>query len=747
MSGLDLVVDATKRHPDQSGLQKHAATLLSILAQCGVPGVGEKLFELGCVDMLIAQLQEEGQSPELLSLRLAALNAMVKNVEGAAQAVVDGGGIAAITTAMWNNNSSANVVAAGMSLLSSCNTTNGFAEAMRACNGIDIVLALMTTHAFDERVASAAASILAVTCSTEDVNACLTSLRATIDANDSTGTADLLNRLANLMSIDVLHEDSELIGRVAALVQEAMRAFPDSDAVNNAGLRVLAEIAAHDNTFAQQFLNDGTTFNYAFDVLKTDPTNISRMLPALIMLGACASNAKVAQNMVDNGAIGALLNAIRMNPNNPAVQCRSVDVLRALGESLGASKFIEQGGLKALLEALEVANKHQTASLASRVLDSLAILSTAEKEFADAFLNSHGMTLLSETMEVFSNDEDVLSKIAKLMKVLAEVTGKIEKILSSQQYKDLVKIMGMHPELLDFSMECLKFMSLAIGDPKLLDILAQTGSIAAVQAMLGLHADCAPLVAACDAIMDASGNADFENLTAGEATDQLRQAVASGASGDIASALKAIGQLAVLDSAAKSEMVEGLGTFDDVIGIVAGMDPPFDMKIMNAAVGAMSQMPMNDMIVKMLLETNSIAKLLEAMRQAPNDTELLLKVVRVLGKMSVNDDLKQAIVDAGGIELVLWCMGAHQSHALLMGACCTALANFAFNSSEIATQIVQKDGIPIVENVMQVNEAEDRVLANSLQVLSNLMFKNDEHKKLICAACGDEIVHMMRCVK
>jgi hypothetical protein len=174
------------------------------------------------------------------------------------------------------------------------------------------------------------------------------------------------------------------------------------------------------------------------------------------------------------------------------------------------------------------------------------------------------------------------------------------------------------------------------------------------------------------------------------------------------------------------------------------MNPPFDMDVMQAAVGAMDQMPMNDMTIQMLLQTNSIAKLLEAMRQSPNDTALLLKVVRVLGKMSINDELKNAIVAAGGVDLVIWCMGAHQEHSLLMVACCTALANFAFNSHEVANDIVAKNGIHVVENIMQVNLNEHRVLANALQVLSNLMFKNDEHKKTICTVCGDEIVHMIR---
>ena len=79
-----------------------------------------------------------------------------------------------------------------------------------------------------------------------------------------------------------------------------------------------------------------------------------------------------------------------------------------------------------------------------------------------------------------------------------------------------------------------------------------------------------------------------------------------------------------------------------------------------------------------------------------------------------------------------------------MSSCCTALANFAFNSIECATRIVEHGGVDAVETVMQKNEHVNRVLASALQVLSNLMFKNDGNKRLICTVCGDEIVHMLR---
>jgi hypothetical protein len=102
-------------------------------------------------------------------------------------------------------------------------------------------------------------------------------------------------------------------------------------------------------------------------------------------------------------------------------------------------------------------------------------------------------------------------------------------------------------------------------DPKLLEMLAQKGAIAAVQNLSGMHADFQPMVDACIVIMEASGNADFQNLTAQEATGALRQAVAQGDTGEISRSLKNIGQLAVLDSGARGEMVEDLGECNEMI--------------------------------------------------------------------------------------------------------------------------------------------------------------------------------------
>ena len=51
--------------------------------------------------------------------------------------------------------------------------------------------------------------------------------------------------------------------------------------------------------------------------------------------------------------------------------------------------------------------------------------------------------------------------------------------------------------------------------------------------------------------------------------------------------------------------------------------------------------------------------------------------------------------------------------------------------------------MPAVEAVMQ-NQLDQMSLFKMFNDAFNLMFSNDEHTRIICKSCGDEIVHMIR---
>ena len=81
--------------------------------------------------------------------------------------------------------------------------------------------------------------------------------------------------------------------------------------------------------------------------------------------------------------------------------------------------------------------------------------------------------------------------------------------------------------------------------------------------------------------------------------------------------------------------------------------------MLGSAVLALEQVPINANTANDLLESNCVEKLLGAMRQYPDNVELLLKCIRILGKMAINDLLKPAIIQSGGVELVIAAMNKH----------------------------------------------------------------------------------------
>ena len=191
------------------------------------------------------------------------------------------------------------------------------------------------------------------------------------------------------------------------------------------------------------------------------------------------------------------------------------------------------------------------------------------------------------------------------------------------------------------------------------DILSQTGALSSMSTIQDMHADDPELLHLCEQVLVASGNADFEHLTADEATDKLKQAHASGEG--LADALANVAKLAVLDGEARNLMMnEDLGTFDEVVGIVGELKgPPFDIAVLDSAVSALDQVPINANTAKLIVESGCIDKLLDAMKQYPDNIELLLKCIRILGKMAINDTMKPAIISSGGVELVIAAMVKH----------------------------------------------------------------------------------------
>ncbi len=664
--GLELILQAIQTHDGNTNLQREAALLCKHLAT--IPKIASKMVELGIMEALLGMVGADSETPGLLAIRLNTLSSLAASSDRAIQQLRAAGGIATVLNAMRNNTTSSDVCREGMKLLSACGRAEGFVEDLRAADGVNVVLAVMTSHAFDDDIDG---EVLGLVASKRDVLNILEALDRAKANGDVAEVANLLSYLANYMQVDGLHaSEVELAGPVMEAVRAAMEAFPDSDAVCSSGFRVLAEMVCHDegNTIAKALQDEGQVIK-AIDILKNDSANVARVLPALVMLEACACDRDVAIALAGDGIVNALVNAFRNNKSNPTLQARAVSTLAALSQGLPCCQdFLEAGGLSALVEMLQIANQNGTSSVAQKVLEALIDQCSPEsgkseedcKVFSEAFL-SHpkGMSTANESTDVFADEEGVLASVAKLLRVLAAATGKAELVFGSPTFKSIIQALRAHPEMRDLAFECVALVALAAGDVKMQDILSQTGALSSMSTIQDMHADDPELLHLCEKVLVASGNADFEHLTADEATDKLKQAHASGEG--LADALANVAKLAVLDGEARNLMMnEDLGTFDEVVGIVGELKgPPFDIAVLDSAVSALDQVPINANTAKLIVESGCIDKLLDAMRQYPDNIELLLKCIRILGKMAINDTMKPAIISSGGVELVIAAMVKH----------------------------------------------------------------------------------------
>ena len=787
--GLELILESLKTHGGNANVKRHAVELCKYLASD--PNVAKKMAKLDMIEVLLGNIATTGESIDSLVDSLDTLKAISLAANDSLSRIRAANGIGTVITAIRTNSTSPDVCCSGLALLSKLGEQVGFVDDLEASGGVDVILSLMTTHAFDERVQGSV--VLSHVASKETILSLLQDIeKAQTDGNVSE-ISTLLNNLANYMQVEGLHAPQlELIGPVMERVYSTMQAFPDSDAISNSGLRVLAELAKFDyeNTVAKALQDEGQLMK-AMDILKNDSMNASRVLPALALIDACANDETVSKALVNDGLVNALVSAFRNNTSNTSVQLKALSTLSSICKSMpSCEEFVEMGGISAFLEMLQIANMNGTNAAAKKILDSFIDLCSPDldrtrdacKTFGESFL-SHpkGVVTVEDSTVVFSDDEEVLAAVAKFLRLLAEAIEDNEKVFGSSLFESIVKVSKLHPEMSKLASECISLVLVAAGDTKMQDILSNTGALSSVSMIQELHNDIPQLMQLCDSVLIASGNAGFEHLTAKEATKQLKEAHVSGDQISLAKALSTVATLSVLDGDARGLMMEDeLGTFNEVIGIVGEVmqEETIDEGVLDSAVSALDQVPMNYATVNLIAESDIVARLCHAMRQHPDNIELLLKSIRILGKMCINDKLKPKIVNSGGVDLVIQTMRRHsvslnkylyyalhlliallliielthlfsfhtipQENGPLMSACCTALANLAFNSIDTAKKIVHNGGVDAVEAVMQKNAHVDQVLARALQVLSNLMFKNDENKRLICKICGDEIVHMIR---
>jgi hypothetical protein len=163
-----------------------------------------------------------------------------------------------------------------------------------------------------------------------------------------------------------------------------------------------------------------------------------------------------------------------------------------------------------------------------------------------------------------------------------------------------------------------------------------------------------------------------------------------------------------------------------------------------AIANTLATLGLNGKNLNAIVENGGIEAIIEAIRQNPNNRNLLLILLTLLERISRQDQYKERIAVAGGVQVVLdIAMALHIDHEQITLKSLSILANLALNNEPNIDRIMDGGGVKHIEAAMNQWETVPRPLENSMCALSNLMHGSDENKLIIGKTCGDEIVRIV----
>jgi len=163
-----------------------------------------------------------------------------------------------------------------------------------------------------------------------------------------------------------------------------------------------------------------------------------------------------------------------------------------------------------------------------------------------------------------------------------------------------------------------------------------------------------------------------------------------------------------------------------------------------AIANTLATLGLNGKNLKAIVDNGGIEAIIAAIRANPNNRNLLLILLTLLERISRQDQYKERIATAGGIDVVLnIAMALHIDHEQITLKSLSILANLALNHDKNIDRIMEGGGVTHIESAMNQWEAVPRPLENSMCALSNLMHGSDANKLVIGKTCGDEIVRIV----
>ncbi|CAH1254616.1 ARMC6 [Branchiostoma lanceolatum] len=158
----------------------------------------------------------------------------------------------------------------------------------------------------------------------------------------------------------------------------------------------------------------------------------------------------------------------------------------------------------------------------------------------------------------------------------------------------------------------------------------------------------------------------------------------------------------------------------------------------------LSRLAVRNEFCQAIVDLGGLDLVLNAMRENVRHQALASRGISLLKAIAGNDDVKTKIVQAGGMELIITALNIHIGVALVCEEGCAALCALALRNTDNAKAIMAANGAETVVQAMKVHMDKSSVQKQGCMALRNLVSRSREFAEPILELGAEAVINEAR---
>ncbi|KAK3096684.1 hypothetical protein FSP39_002349 [Pinctada imbricata] len=169
-----------------------------------------------------------------------------------------------------------------------------------------------------------------------------------------------------------------------------------------------------------------------------------------------------------------------------------------------------------------------------------------------------------------------------------------------------------------------------------------------------------------------------------------------------------------------------------------------DPDVLSELFATISKLVVRDEFCKAVMDMGGLELIFGAFQQSINDKGIVKQALGVTKALAGNDNVKIAVVNSGGIDVILAAMTKHQANAKIAELGCATIAAIVLRNPSHCDKTIESNGHHVILQAMKIHRIEAGVQKQACMAIRNLVARTREHCAAILELGAETLINEAR---